>query len=818
MRKIILALFLLFTTIIHAQGLRILFIGDSITDGGWGNSGGSAKPSKERNHWDMNHIYGHSYMFPCATHYQANNPEERYQFFNRGISANTLNDLEERWEEDVIAIRPDILSILIGTNDVNESLGSEVFDIQAWELRYRQLLNKTLEANPNTKFVLCTPFTAPTGRLKDTENYTIRENRIQQCIESIKNIAKDYKTCLVSFDALFQKLLKEHPINEGKYWIWDGIHPTPAGHQQMADLWIKETRHLFLPNRQSLPYILDMVHNNPGEKPYITKYNTPSFLKSQGFNGAVTHWHINCAINYDNYKKGIIKNKEEKEWIERKAKDIEQRIKEFHEEGIAVYPFTDFIVFPQSVWEKYGKQITGEGKVTGTGGSDERARKPNLQNKRTQELLIAQIDGIFNRFPTLDGLTLRFGETYLHDTPFHLGGSPIRNGEAGIKDHILLLNILREEICVKRNKKLFYRTWDFGFNFHTNPQYYLAVTNEIEPHPNLIFSIKYQQDDYHRMTPFNPTLGIGKHQQIVESQSRMEAYGKGAHPYYTAQGVIEGWPETKYEILFGEHRFTGKKNSTNAHRGIKDILSTQKLQGVMTWSNGGGWQGPYITHEIWTDLNTYVVSHWAQNPQKTEEELFYEFTDSIGLDDWNADLFREIAIRSIEGVRKGHCNSYTRNDVWWTRDEFFSAAANKKIIRDIISNQLQEKVLAEKSEASAIWQQMEALSQQMTCKDKDLQEAIQVSCTYGRIKYQLIEQMWKLMITEGLYQQNMSISYESIKETIDRYDELWKEWHLLKESSPWCATLYTDMAFRNQQKGSIGELVNQWKERIKNIN
>ena len=78
-----------------------------------------------------------------------------------------------------------------------------------------------------------------------------------------------------------------------------------------------------------------------------------------------------------------------------------------------------------------------------------------------QELLIAQIDGIFKCFPSLDGLTLRFGETYLHDTPFHLGGSPIRDGKIGINDHILLLNILREEICVKRNKKLFYRTWDF---------------------------------------------------------------------------------------------------------------------------------------------------------------------------------------------------------------------------------------------------------------------------------------------------------------------------------------------------------------------
>ena len=571
---------------------------------------------------------------------------------------------------------------------------------------------------------------------------------------------------------------------------------------------------LYLRSQQSLPFILDMVHNNPGEEPYITKYNNPVFLKEQGFNGAVTHWHINCAITYDNYKKGIIKDKEEKKWIEQRANDIEQKIVAFHNAGIAVYPFTDFIVFPRSIWEKYGKEIAGKEKVTGTGGSDERARKPNIQNKRTQELLIAQIDGIFKCFPSLDGLTLRFGETYLHDTPFHLGGSPIRDGKIGINDHILLLNILREEICVKRNKKLFYRTWDFGYNFHTNPEYYLAVTNQIAPHPNLIFSIKYQQDDYHRMTPFNPTLGIGNHQQIVESQSRMEAYGKGAHPYYTAKGVIEGWPETKYEILFGKHCFTGKKNSDENPRGIKDILSTKKLQGVMTWSNGGGWQGPYITHEIWTDLNTYIVSHWAQNTQKTEKELFYEFTENLGLDDWNADLFREIAILSIEGVRKGHCNSYSWNDVGWTRDEFFSAAANTNIIHDILKKQLQDKVLAEKAEASAIWLQIEALSKQLSCNDIHLQEAIRVSCTYGRIKYQLIEQMWKIMIAEGCYQQNIAINNQEIKKVITKYDHLWTEWKSLKQSSPWCATLYTDMAFRNQRKGSIGELVNKWKKQI----
>lgn len=556
-----------------------------------------------------------------------------------------------------------------------------------------------------------------------------------------------------------------------------------------------------------MSYILDMVHNNPGEAPYVTKYNNPSFLKKEGFNGAVTHWHINCAINYDNYQKKLINNPDEREWIENKASWIEQKLAEFTEAGIAVYPFTDFLVFPQSIWKKYGNEISGTGKVAGTGGLDERARKPNLRNKRTQELLKAQIDGIFTRFPQLGGITLRFGETYLHDTPYHMGGSPIGSGEDAIKDHVLLLNILREEVCVKRGKKLFYRTWDFGYNFHNNPDFYLAVTNQIEPHPNLIFSIKYQQNDYHRMTPFNPTLGIGRHQQIVESQSRMEAYGKGAHPYYTAKGVIEGWPETKYEIEFGTHRFTGRLTSPSTPRGVKDVLASGLIQGVMTWSNGGGWQGPYINHEIWTDLNTIVMANWAKNPEKSEEALFYEFADSIGFQGRNLDLFRQLALLTIEGVRKGHCCSFAANDIWWTRDNFFSAAANRNTITEVLQKNLEEKALAEKSESVAIWLQIESLSKEMDYPNPELEEAIQVSCTYGRIKYQLIRDMWILMIQKGKIENGEEVDKQLIKQTIESYDRLWEAWKQLKASSKYCATLYTDKAFYNQTEGSIGELV-----------
>lgn len=99
---------------------------------------------------------------------------------------------------------------------------------------------------------------------------------------------------------------------------------------------------------------------------------------------------------------------------------------------------------------------------------------------------------MFETFPQLDGLVIRTGETYLHDAPYYVGNHPVQNG---MYDHITLINLLREEVCERRNKKLFYRTWDMG-QLHSIPKYYLSVTDSIEPHPNLYFSIKHTMTDF----------------------------------------------------------------------------------------------------------------------------------------------------------------------------------------------------------------------------------------------------------------------------------------------------------------------------------
>lgn len=233
---------------LSAEGWRVLFIGDSVTDGGWGRSGGSMQPSSERNHHDKNHIYGHSYMFLCAAYYQSKYPERDYAFFNRGISGYTLSDLEKHWDEDVIALQPDVLSVLIGINDVDAYLKQKTeasFDFQDWENRYRALLDKAVQQNDSLKIVLASPFVADVGRVHSNGRYHLMDSLIIQCALVVGRIAKDYHAVYLPYHEMFQALPSTAQGIDNTYWIWDGIHPTPAGHKRMADCWIEQTESVF---------------------------------------------------------------------------------------------------------------------------------------------------------------------------------------------------------------------------------------------------------------------------------------------------------------------------------------------------------------------------------------------------------------------------------------------------------------------------------------------------------------------------------------------------------------------------------------------
>ena len=194
---------------------RILFQGDSITDG---NRGRSADP---------NHILGHGYCFIIAAQYGARFPEKNLTFMNRGISGNTVSNLQARWQKDTLDLKPDVLSILIGIND-----GRKV-PLEQYELVYDKLLTETKAALPNIKFVLCEPFYLPKGGHVESD---ARDQDVKKRQVIVAKLAEKHHAALVRLQHVFDEACKHAPA---EYWIWDSVHPTYSGHQLMADEWVK---------------------------------------------------------------------------------------------------------------------------------------------------------------------------------------------------------------------------------------------------------------------------------------------------------------------------------------------------------------------------------------------------------------------------------------------------------------------------------------------------------------------------------------------------------------------------------------------------
>ena len=206
------------------DGLTVLFQGDSITDG-----------NRTRNN-DWNHVMGHGYQYIISSKLWYDFPEKGLHFFNRGISGNKVTDLAARWQKDTLDIKPDVLSILIGINDVSAYLnGNADFAAAQYERDYRLLLQQTKEALPNTQFILCEPFILPVGKIKEKWNeYTLEIQKRQQVV---KALSEEYNTIFVGFQEAFNKALSKA---EADYWIWDGVHPMPAGHELMAKEWMRQ--------------------------------------------------------------------------------------------------------------------------------------------------------------------------------------------------------------------------------------------------------------------------------------------------------------------------------------------------------------------------------------------------------------------------------------------------------------------------------------------------------------------------------------------------------------------------------------------------
>jgi lysophospholipase L1-like esterase len=158
------------------------------------------------------------------------------KIFNKGISGNKVYQLAERWDKDCLEIKPDVLSILIGVNDFWHKLnGNYNGTIEIYRNDYKALLEKTRKALPNVKLIICEPFAVPGVKAVDQKWYP----DFYEYQKVAREIAAQFNAIFIPYQKIFDEAQKQAP---GAYWTGDGVHPSLAGAQLMAEAWAETVK------------------------------------------------------------------------------------------------------------------------------------------------------------------------------------------------------------------------------------------------------------------------------------------------------------------------------------------------------------------------------------------------------------------------------------------------------------------------------------------------------------------------------------------------------------------------------------------------
>jgi lysophospholipase L1-like esterase len=207
-----------------SEGDVILFQGDSITDAG---------RNKEHELPNAAGSFGTGYALLTASWLLEELAQKELTIYNRGISGNKVFQLAERWEKDCLALEPDVLSILIGVNDYwHMRNGRYDGTPEVYEKDYRALLQRTKSSLPAIRLVICQPFILPGTREVD-ESWLKPFHAYQ---EIAARLCKEFGAVWVPFQDSFTQAVQCAPAT---YWTEDGVHPSMAGAQLMAETWLK---------------------------------------------------------------------------------------------------------------------------------------------------------------------------------------------------------------------------------------------------------------------------------------------------------------------------------------------------------------------------------------------------------------------------------------------------------------------------------------------------------------------------------------------------------------------------------------------------
>ena len=198
----------------------ILFQGDSITDCGRNWEDGA----------DMGSGYPLFIKADLGFHY----PNE-YKIYNRGVRGDRIVNLYARIKQDIINLAPDVMSILIGVNDVLGDIHVQNgVEAEKFYKIYSMLIEEIKEALPNIKIMILEPFAL---RPSAAEAYWDElQFEVSKRSAKAREIADKYNLLFVPLQNKFDEAAKLAPSD---YWIYDGVHPTEAGHELIRQEWMK---------------------------------------------------------------------------------------------------------------------------------------------------------------------------------------------------------------------------------------------------------------------------------------------------------------------------------------------------------------------------------------------------------------------------------------------------------------------------------------------------------------------------------------------------------------------------------------------------
>ncbi|MEJ7839003.1 MAG: SGNH/GDSL hydrolase family protein [Thermomicrobiales bacterium] len=202
---------------IFERGQKVVFIGDSITD-----AGRRTDPL----------VNGTGYFNLVRSFVLARYPELGLEIVNRGIGGDTVRHLEARWAADVIAEKPDWLSVKIGINDVWRTFdreGEGAVGIEDYESIYRTLLTRAVDET-GTNLILADPY------IIESDRSDLMRLQMDAYGEVVGKLADEFGAIRVRTQVAFDRVLM---TTGSGAWAADRIHPGTPGHAVIALEYLK---------------------------------------------------------------------------------------------------------------------------------------------------------------------------------------------------------------------------------------------------------------------------------------------------------------------------------------------------------------------------------------------------------------------------------------------------------------------------------------------------------------------------------------------------------------------------------------------------